>query len=272
MSQHPLASLLSGIRLALALAAILLVSWLAAPTAKADDIIDVLDRSRDSVGALYAREAGGDMNFLCSATAIDRHEGQTVVLTANHCLRKGVAYMINFGDGVMRPLVAWKIPHYDADKDSDRKFNEPATDMALFLMAGDDVPLLQTMTSSSGVVPGQRIAMVGYPLGVAKIGYEGIVAGRFDLPGNDHHGYILLQIFGAPGSSGSSVIDVDSGEIIGILVSARQQQVGLPVIFATPIEYRRHLAAVREEDAPVTVGAVASDGQASPQTCSGEEL
>ena len=60
MSQHPLASLLSGIRLALALAAILLVSWLAAPTAKAED--------QPSLGTIV-----GDTLLWCEANQDPNH-------------------------------------------------------------------------------------------------------------------------------------------------------------------------------------------------------
>ncbi len=211
-----------------------------------EDVPAALEAISPSVGALYARQAGGDMKFLCSATAIERRGADTVILTANHCLEKGVAYSINFGDGLMRPLQVWQVPHYEADEESKQKYGEPVTDLALFLMRGADVPLV-SLADRAADTPGTRIVMVGYPLGVAKIAYEGIIAGRFDLAGNDLDGYLLLQIFGAPGSSGSAVVDVKTGRVIAVLVAARQAPVGLPVIFATPIEYRSNLAPVREE-------------------------
>lgn len=211
-----------------------------------EKIIQTLGEIQSSVGALYAQEEGGDMRFLCSATAVDRKGSQTVVLTAYHCLRKGVAYMINFGDHKMRALRVWKIPHYEVNAQKyPRKFNQPETDMALFLMDGTDVPIVP-LAKTSEANPGSKVTMVGYPLGQAKISYEGTVAGRFDRPGADMDDYVLLQIFGAPGSSGSSVVNVDSGEVIAILVAAKQRA-GLPVIFATPIEYMKFLKNVRPE-------------------------
>ena len=210
-----------------------------------EDVPAALEAISPSVGALYARQADGNMKFLCSATAIERRGDDTMILTANHCLEKGVAYSINFGDGLMRPLQAWMVPHYEADEESKQKYGEPVTDMALFLMRGADVPLVPLAARATDT-PGTRIVMVGYPLGVAKIAYEGIIAGRFDLAGNDLDGYLLLQIFGAPGSSGSAVVDVGTGRVIAVLVAAKQAPVGLPVIFATPIEYRENLALVRE--------------------------
>lgn len=211
-----------------------------------EKIIQTFAGLQSSVGALYAQESGGDMRFLCSATAVGRKDGKTIILTANHCLRKGVAYMINFGDSQFRSLKVWKIPHYEVNRQKfPRKFNEPETDMALFLMDGKDVPIVP-LAKSSKVDPGAKIAMVGYPLGVSKISYEGIVAGRFNRVGADMFDYLLLQIFGSPGSSGSAVVNAKSGEVIGILVAAKTSS-GLPVIFATPIEYKKHLMSVRPE-------------------------
>ena len=189
------------------------------------------------------------MRFLCSTTAIGRHNGDTVMLTANHCLDKGVAYSVAFGDGLMRSAQVWKVPHYEADAEKmPRKYNEPDTDAALFLMkGGEDIPLARVAASSRDLTPGVPIIMIGYPLGIAKISYTGIIAGRLDLPGNNLDGYLLLQIFGAPGSSGSAVMDQETGQIIGVLVQAQQASVGLPVIFATPSEYFENLSPVRGE-------------------------
>lgn len=215
-----------------------------------NQVIETVARIAPSVGALYAQEGGGDMKFLCSATAVEwpgKPEGKTVILTANHCLQKGVSYLINFGDNRLRAVIAWKVPHYEVDAQKyPRRYNEPETDMALFLLDGTDVPTVP-IAKESGLPAGASVVMVGYPLGVAKITYEGIVAGRFDRLGADLHGYILLQIFGAPGSSGSSVVNTISGEVVGILVAARQKAFGLPVIFATPVEYKEHLIPILPE-------------------------
>ncbi|MGH6719618.1 MAG: S1 family peptidase [Alphaproteobacteria bacterium] len=218
------------------------------------DLIAAFAATAPSVGALYALEAGGDFTFLCSATAVDRHDGQTVILTAYHCARKGVSYLINFGDNVLRPVTVWQVPHYEVDAvESPRVFNEPQTDMALFLMDGVDVPVVP-LAEASALAYGAKVAMVGFPLGLSKIMYEGIIAGRLDRPGNDMHGYLLLQIFGAPGSSGSAVIDVATGRVVGVLVGGSNVGAGLPVIFATPIEYRAHLMPVLPD---MTVGVAA---------------
>lgn len=209
-----------------------------------ENLIETFANVSQSVGALYSLSSGGDLTFLCSATAIDRQYGKTVILTANHCVRKGVSYLINFGDNNFRRLSVWKIPRYEIDRNKyARRYNESFTDIALFLMEGTDVPLVR-VSGSSTAKPGTKVAMVGFPLGVAKIRYEGIISGYLNRPGSDEDGYLLLQIFGAPGSSGSAVVSTDSGEIIGVLVAAQSSGMGLPVIFATPTDYMGNLMIV----------------------------
>ena len=210
-------------------------------------LIETFARVSQSVGALYSLDSGGDMKFLCSATAVDRQHGKTVILTANHCVRKGVAYLINFGDNNFRPLSVWQIPRYEIDPEKyPRRYNEPVTDMALFLMDGEIIPTVPVATDVRAR-PGAKVAMVGFPLGIAKISYEGIISGYLDRPGSDESGYLLLQIFGAPGSSGSAVLSIKTGNILGVLVAAKSSAFGgggLPVIFATPTSYMSNLMIV----------------------------
>ena len=207
-------------------------------------LIETFARLSESVGALYSLEDDGDLSFLCSATAVGKEGDATVILTAYHCVRKGVSYLINFGDNRFHSLRVWQIPHYELDKTKyPRAYNEPKTDMALFLMDGATIPIV-SMAEDVALTPGAKLAMVGFPLGLAKVRYEGIVSGYLNRPGSDDFNYLLLQILGAPGSSGSAVVSVESGNIIGVLVSAQQRRTGLPVIFATPIDYRRYLMVV----------------------------
>ncbi len=226
-----------------ALAALLL--WSPANASERDDIKQAYARLAPSVAALYSLSDGGNISFLCSATAVDREGDSLVLLTAYHCVKRGVSYLVNFGDNQFHPVRVWQLPSYEVNAvKHPRAYGQPQADMALFLMdnGGDDKPLIP-MAESSIVETGSSLAMVGLPLGLAKISYEGSVAGYFDRPGSDEDGYVLLQIFGAPGSSGSAVLDIASGEIIGVLVQARGRT-GLPVIFATPIDYIKYLIPV----------------------------
>ncbi len=245
------------IKILSSLVLILMLTFSSYSYAHHSQITETFVTVKPSVGALYALEDNGNMRFLCSATAVDRKGNKTVILTAWHCVRKGVSYLINFGDNNFRPLRVWKIPHYELGPNNQRAYNEPKTDMAFFLMEGTDIPIIP-MADSSNMEDGELLAMVGYPLGLSKISYQGTVAGYFDRPGSEEYNYLLMQIFGAPGSSGSSVINVNSGEIVGVLVQGRGRT-GLPVIFATPIDYRKYLEEVpngmdtgEEEDKPTS--------------------
>jgi len=214
-----------------------------------DEIKKQFARLDPSVAALYSLSEGGDIKFLCTATAVDHEEDALVLLTAFHCVRRGVSYLVSFGDNQFHSVRVWQIPGYEiSSKDHPRAYGQPKTDIALFLLDDPvDVPTV-TMADSSIIEIGSSLVSVGFPLGLAKIGYEGSVAGYFNRSGSDEDGYIMLQIFGAPGSSGSAVVDVASGEIIGVLVQGRQARAGLPVILATPIDYLKYLVPVPTGD------------------------
>ena len=222
-----------------------LLTWPGA--AEKSDLVSLFAKVSPAVGALYVRNSSGDLGFLCTVTAVDRDASRVVLLTANHCVKKDVAYSVTFDGRSFYGARVWKIPHEDLDANKyPRTFGEPQTDMAFFVI--DESPLPQVPTVPLGsdelMASGKRIAVVGFPLGVAKISYEGIIAGRFNRPGSDTDGYLLIQAFGAPGSSGSAIIDEETGSVVGVLVRARQAAVGLPVIFATPIGYKKFLIEV----------------------------
>jgi len=212
--------------------------------AVAATLVETFAELKPSVGALYSLDSrGGDMRFLCTVTAVAHEGDRTVLLTAAHCVSKGNSYMVNFGSNQFRSVNVWKIPHYKISNDNSRAYGEPATDMAMFLMDGIDVPLV-TMATNAVIQDGDAVVMVGFPLGLTKTSYTGTVAGTFDRPGSDESGYHILQIFGAPGSSGSAIVSVRTGEVISVLVQGRNARAGLPVILATPIDYRRWLEIV----------------------------
>lgn len=204
----------------------------------------LMEKVSPSVGALYKMEDGGNMSFLCSVTAVGKDGGSTVLLTAYHCVNKGVSYRVTFDGKTWHQARVWKIPGYEVDdKKYRRNFSDPEVDMAMFLVDGIDAPIVP-LAQNSKMPVGSEFVNIGFPLGIAKIHYRGSIAGVYDRQGADQDGYVLLQAFGAPGSSGSSIIDAQTGEIKSVLVSGRGGRAGLPVIFATPINYRTYLKPV----------------------------
>lgn len=196
----------------------------------------------DSVGALYTMSESGDMGFSCSVTAIGEYEGETILLTANHCVHKGTSYRVTFDREMYHTARVWKIPGYVVDDEKYKKaYNDPDTDMALFLTGAKVEKHIELSEDTLKV--GENVIMVGFPLGRAKVYYKGFIAGYHNRPGSRLHGYQILQIFGAPGNSGSALIDLDTGKIVSVLVEGTNNR-GLPVISATPISYKRYLQEV----------------------------
>jgi len=233
---------------------------LAVSASAGESLVPLLAEIAPSVGALYIQRNDGSLDFSCTVTAVDKHDAEVVLLTAHHCVSKDVAYLISFDGKRFYAASVWKIPHDQVDGNAyPRRFGEPATDMALFLAKVEgEVP---SVPFSDAEVPiGTRIVTMQFPLGVTKVGYEGLIAGRMSRPGSEKDGYLILQTFGAPGSSGAAVITTESKEVIGVLVSGVGGETGLPVIFATPATYRKYLCDVstpaeseackRQEDKP----------------------
>jgi S1-C subfamily serine protease len=215
--------------------------FLALP-AKAESLQKVFAGISPSIAALYAQKHDGSLQFLCSTTAVEKQEKRVLLLTALHCVEKDVAYLVSFDGKQFYSARVWSLPKWKANAEQHKKgYGVPEVDMAFFSI---ELPLdvkVIPMADDSEIKAGHPIVMVGYPLGITKISYNGIISGRLNRPGDGNHGYMTMQIFGSPGSSGSSVVDQETGKIIGVLVSATQASGGLPVIFATPASYRKYM-------------------------------
>lgn len=246
-------------RMAIPIAILALVIAATFPISNAEQsLIEQFSSIAPAVGALYVQKERGDLAFNCTVTAFKSTKPNvatsvlavfgkvrkgTAVITAWHCVEKGVSYVVTFDGRRFYGAEVWKIPRWEVDdKLYKQKWGEPNVDMAMFFLPeAQNIPTLP-LGSDSGLRPGETILTVGFPLGIEKISYEGILSGRLNKPGSDYHGYLLLQIFGAPGSSGTSIIV--NGKVVGILVAASQSIVGLPVIYATPLSYQSYLMEV----------------------------
>lgn len=232
------------------LVSLLFALFVSIPAVAGPSLVDVFAKISPSVAALYKQDVNGSLQFSCSATAVEKQAKRVLLLTALHCVDKDVSYMVSFDGKQFYSARVWSLPKWKADPDVKKGYGTPDVDMAFFAVeAPIDVATI-SMADDTAIKAGHPIVMVGFPLGVTKISYNGIISGRLDRPGDSMNGYMTMQIFGSPGSSGSSVIDQETGKIIGVLVSAMQQG-GLPVIFATPASYRRYLLELDKVDAAV---------------------
>ena len=105
---------------------------------------------------------------------------------------------------------------------------EPKTaDLAVLKFEAHDVPVLELATASQAI-PGQKVVVIGNPLGLEGTVSEGIVSAvRNDL------GLIQISAPISPGSSGSPVMTED-GRVIA--VATLQSKIGQSLNFAIPVE------------------------------------
>jgi hypothetical protein len=111
-------------------------------------------------------------------------------------------------------------------------------DIAVLKVNGFNLPTV-TLGNSSSIVPGQRVYVIGNPLGVEQLKAtitDGIVSGIRDF----EEGYKVLQVTApiSPGNSGGPALD-EKGDAVGIVVFRLKQ--GESLNFAVPINYARGL-------------------------------
>lgn len=115
--------------------------------------------------------------------------------------------------------------------------DDPTNDLVLLKIKSKDLPFL-TLGDSEKIEVGERIAVIGSPLGLEGTLSEGIVSAVRDLMGEMR----ILQISAAisPGSSGSPVLD-GKGVVIGVAAALLHD--GQALNLAVPVEYVRRLCA-----------------------------
>lgn len=187
----------------------------------------------ESIGALYNRTYDNSLSFTCTVSALEQKKADLIVLTATHCINETQRYYHVTFDGLQFYVAElYKIPR--------KKWDDPDVDLALLKIKNLTVKPLG-IGQSETVPLGTDIVTIGFPLGISKILYKGYIGGKVDNVSTGLHGYLILQIFGAPGSSGTAVLDAKDNSVMGVLVAASGGSMGLPVIYATPIEYLKYL-------------------------------
>lgn len=193
----------------------------------------------ESIGALYNRSHDNSLRFNCTVSALEQNKADLVVLTAAHCVIETQKYYHVTFDGLQFYVAElYKIPR--------KKWDDPDVDLALLKIKNLMVKPLG-IGQSETVSLGTDIVTVGFPLGISKILYKGYIGGKVDNVSARLPGYLILQIFGAPGSSGTAVLNAKDNSVMGVLVAASGGGRGLPVIYATPIEYLKYLVTPEEK-------------------------
>jgi len=116
--------------------------------------------------------------------------------------------------------------------------DDPKNDLAVLRLEGSNLPTLP-LGSATEVKVGERVAVIGSPLGLEGTLPEGVISSIRDP---SVLGQPLIQITAAlsPGSSGSPVLNRD-GACIGVATLARRG--GQYINFAVPVEYAKALLA-----------------------------
>lgn len=176
-------------------------------------------------------------DYSCTATAIKTDGVSTYFLTARHCttpvqMKNGKKVFLD--DGV-EPKLTVAQPGQQAI---------PVTVVLRGSTAEHDWAILEGAYAAPNVIPlsglspflGEQIVVAGYPYGLGPVVTEGTVSSTglntADIPSQ----MFSIYVYGAPGNSGSAVIDEGTMTIIGILDAAVIDGQGDPaLILADPV-------------------------------------
>jgi V8-like Glu-specific endopeptidase len=158
---------------------------------------------------------------ICSAAKI----GPTQYLTAQHCLAFGEKVELPNGRLLKIVSILTSLEEKAAVKDSGSSRGE---DWAIFNVAEEDnsVTALE-LGCTEELYLGQGIAYAGYPFPTQFAFGTGHITGVMPLlrevgGGNDFQ----TDVHAAPGASGSAVISLDTGKIVGILTEGVPSRIG----------------------------------------------
>jgi S1-C subfamily serine protease len=196
----------------------------------------------ESVFIVYEQNYSGGMEMRCTATAFEGAGKVVKFLTAAHCVTQEVS-------GSQGKLVVTKSPVFlSDDRASAQKSFVKATietvgrpdegyDFAILAAdVGDLRVLLTPLGDERQEKNGTEVLNIAAPGGLGKVYFSGHVALlKVDRPLIDEsshinwEGFMLCQLPAAGGSSGSAIISVESGKIIGLVIgSYRNMTLALP--------------------------------------------
>jgi len=141
-----------------------------------------------------------------------------MLITNLHVIENSDSAVAKLADGRVLPVLGVLADGYTT------------SDLVLLKTKGNDLPALK-LGNVSKIEIGQRIAVVGSPLGLEGSVSDGVVSGLRNVEGNKNWIQITAAI--SPGSSGSPVLNLDC-EVVGI--ATMMIQGGQSLNFAIPVE------------------------------------
>lgn len=181
--------------------------------------------------ALYVEKSDGENHFTCTATAYEKTKTGYLLVSAGHCIdgRDDLKFSVKTDVDDSLPAMPVTVVKYELDDIYDFSILQLDT-KRLFPIIG--------LGSEEDAAVGDKIENVSFALGMAKQFNNGYIATQMLHPNDTtasapqwflHH--FLVEVSGAPGSSGSAIVSKRSHRIVGLLVSGvRDEQMGFGVI------------------------------------------
>jgi S1-C subfamily serine protease len=195
------------------------------------DLITLTEKTRPSVLLITTADRNGKPVAGGTGFLVSR-EGY--LITNQHVIRKAASAVAKGDNGTtfhVEGILATDLQH----------------DLAILKIDSRGAPVLPLGTSAQ-IKAGEKVAVIGSPLGLEGSLSEGIVAANRDLKQVGR----ILQIT-APishGSSGSPVLDLN-GRVVGVAVGSRKE--GQAVNFAIPVEdLARLMSGIRFNQPPIS--------------------
>ena len=206
--------------------------------AKSDHAL--VEKAKNAVALLYSQDESGGMRMRCTATVFEKTKTIYKLVSAAHCIGDDNTTKERSADPTNTPF------YISFDNSTPKEFykakavfvgyQHKGDDFAVFeVESKEDWPVLLIGTEKS-VTEGSALLNVASPQGLGKQVFRGSISSMdLDRPIiegdiNWQHA-LLLQIQSGPGSSGSALISIEDGTIIGFLVGVvgGNNVVGIPV-------------------------------------------
>jgi len=185
----------------------------------------------DAVALLFTQNASGDMKMTCTVTAFAKTEKGYRFVSAAHC--------VEGNDSKQQKLEKFYVSadtkgakNYFAAKLIEAGDKKIGDDFSLFEVETNDTFDIIPLGDESTLQMGDAVVDISGALGLGKQYFSGYVSElRVDRPPVDAGQVLwtdvmLIQIGGAPGSSGSAIVSVDQKAIVGFLVGSAPEDVG----------------------------------------------
>ena len=200
----------------LSVALLTILLYLSGSTASTGPVQPALLRSITGLQWTTVNPMNGHTSFDTHCTAGYINAKEHYWITAAHCV-VGVTGQDDHGDAIVEILPA----DYSLA-------GSPA--IVVMVDVDNDIAIMQTIINDHGKQPlklaktqpiwTSRVSMVGYPFGQGPIYAEGYVSNPFfkfvNSPGWEHRAFMLYNMAGCPGNSGSPVVNA-KGEMVSLL-------------------------------------------------------